>query len=565
MLHLSRLSHLSHLPRRAPRRRPVAVAALTSAALLAGCGAGGAGTAGAAGADASTGRTSDGTLDRTSDRAADDVVTVVGPFEVHSLDPATAGGVFSRLEVTETLVEADDSGALQPGLATAWSASPDGLAWTFELREGAMFHDGTPVTAEAVATSVEVAATKEGTPLTSVPLVGVRPGTPGDGAGGTDATGGTVVVELERPFEPLPAVLAHTSTQVLAPVSYGEGGAVEQVVGSGPYQVDVVEQPSRVTASLSPHWDGAAPEVQRVEYQAVGRAESRALMAESGQADVTFGMDPTSLERLQGAPGLTIVSETLPRTIQLTLNADDPALADVRVRQALSLALDREAMATALLRDPEMAATQLFPPTVADWHDEDVEPLRHDQDAARDLLADAGWTEGADGVLERDGRPLRLQLRTFPDRPELPVLATAIQAAWAEVGVDLDVAVGNSSEIPAARQDGTLQVALYARNFALVPDPLVTLLGDFGPEGADFGAVGWQDPAVVDTLAALAAGEVEDEAAARTSVVATLQEELPVVPVAWYRQSVVVGDQVEGVDLDPLERSLRLSRVTWAR
>lgn len=525
------------------RRRAVLAACLTSAALLAGCTAtGGYGTE--AGAGPSAGAAGGG--------AGGAAVSVVGPFEVHSVDPATAGGTFTRLEVAETLVEADDTGALQPGLADSWEVSADGLVWTFVLRPGATFHDGTPVTAAAAAASLEAARTKEGTPLTSVPLGAVR------------AVDGSLVVELTEAFEPLPAVLAHTSTQVLAPASYDEDGTVLEVIGSGPYQVDSVEQPSRVTASLSPHWDGETPAVQSVSYQAVGRAESRALMAQSGEADVTFGMDPTSLQRLQGADDLQVVAETLPRTIQMTLNAEDPALADVRVRQALSLALDREAMATAVLRDPEMAATQLLPPTLSDWHQEDVEPLQHDPDAARELLAAAGWSEGADGTLEKDGQPMQLTLRTFPDRPELPVLATAIQAAWAEVGVPLEVAVGNSSEIPAARQDGSLQVSLYARNYALVPDPLVSLIGDFGPEGADFGAAGWSDPAVVDSLTSLASGQSTDAEAQRAAVVTTLQEQLPVVPVAWYRQSVVVGDRVSGVDLDPLERSFRVSEMDLA-
>ena len=85
--------------------------------------------------------------------------------------------------------------------------------------------------------------------------------------------------------------------------------------------------------------------------------------------------------------------------------------------------------------------------------------------------------------------------RTFPDRPELPLLATALQAQWKAVGVELKVAVGNSSEIPAGHQDGSLQLGLYARNYALVPDPLVTLLGDLAPAGADWGVMNWHSPA----------------------------------------------------------------------
>lgn len=478
---------------------------------------------------------------------------VVGPFEVHSLDPSTSGGVFTRLQVAETLVEADDRGVLEPGLATAWDVAPDRKTWRFTIRTGAQFHDGTPVTAEAAAAALKIADSKAGTPLSAVPVKAIS------------ADGQTVRVDLTEPYGPLPAVLAHTSTQILAPSSYGSGQSVTQVVGSGPYRVTRLEQPSSIEIAAFEQWQGQKPAIKEVTYQAVGRSESRALMAESGQADVTFGMDPTSLQRLKGAGSVDISSVTLPRTILLKVNAGHEILSDVRVRQALSLALDREGMAKALLRDPEMAAGQLFPPSLPEWHQPSAAPLKQDQTAARALLAKAGWTPGADGTLTRNGRKFEVSLRTFPDRPELPLLATAIQAKLKELGISLDVKVGNSSEIPAGHRDGTLELGLYARNFALVPDALVTLMDDYGPKGADYGAMGWNNPALTATLQGIAKGtDAAAAAAGRKKVTEILQEELPVIPVAWYRQSAVVSKRVEGLSLDPLERSLRLTDLTWA-
>jgi peptide/nickel transport system substrate-binding protein len=472
---------------------------------------------------------------------------LVGQFEVHSLDPSTAGGLFSRLQVAETLVDADTDGTLRPGLATDWRVTDDQRAWVFELRDGAVFHDGTQVTAEAVVAALDLARGKEGTPLTTVPVSAVA--VEGDG----------VRVDLTEPFAPLPAVLAHTSAQVLAPSSYGPDGAVTQVVGSGPYRVERVSQPASVDLVAFEQWHDGTPAFERVSYQTVGRSESRALMAESGQADVTFGMDPTSLQRLRQSDDLEIVAVTLPRTIQLKVNAGHEILGDVRVRRALSLALDREGMATALLRDPDMAADQLFPPSLPEWHQDGLPPLEHDPAAARELLTEAGWAPGPDGVLVRDGRRFEIGLRTFPDRPELPTVATAVQAALAEVGVAVDVQIGNSSEIPAGHQDGSLDLGLYSRNFSLVPDPLVTLLHDFAPDGADWGAMGWSDPSLTATLQQLAGEDGDGAGAARERVTRLLQDELPVIPVAWYRQSAVVSPRVEGLELDPLERSWRLT------
>lgn len=488
------------------------------------------------------------------DQAPQQPLKVVGQFELHSLDPSTSGGFFTRLQVAETLVDADNQGALQPGLAAGWEASPDDLSWRFNLREGAKFHDGTAVTAEAVVGALETARSKAASPLATVPVKAIT------------AEDSAVRVDLTSPYAPLPAVLAHTSTQILAPSSYAPDRSVTEIVGSGPYKVTRLEQPATIELAASDQWQDEKPAISEVHYQAVGRAESRALMAESGQADVTFGMDPTSLQRIKQAGKLDIAAVTLPRTILMKANAGHDILGDVRVRQALSLALDREAMATALLRDPEMAATQLFPPSLPEWHQDNVTPLAHEPEEAKKLLTEAGWAPGADGILEREGKKFSVSLRTFPDRPELPVLATAIQAKLKDLGIALDVKVGNSSEIPAGHKDGSLELALYSRNYALVPDALVTLADDFRPNGADYGAMGWNNPDLTSTLNTMATGaDTGSLKENRRMVTDILHSELPVIPVAWYRQSAVVSERVEGLALDPLERSWRLTDLTWSK
>ncbi|SDY42831.1 peptide/nickel transport system substrate-binding protein [Micromonospora pattaloongensis] len=486
-------------------------------------------------------------------RGGPNVLRVVGPFELHSLDPARSDGFFTRLRVAETLVDADGRGDLRPGLAAAWRVSDDQRAWTFSLRPDTVFHDGTKVTAETVAASLTNARGERGTPWGDAPVAAIT------------ANAGEVQVQLDRPYAPLPAVLAHAGTQVLAPASYNSDRTVKKVIGTGPYRVERIEQPSAIEVVAFEGWAGKKPDIERISYQAVGRAETRALMAESGQADVTLGIDPVSRQRVQRAAGVEIKSVTLPRTILLKVNAGHRVLGDLRVRQAVSAALDRKAMATALLRDPEMAATQFFPPSLSEWHQDSVPPLAHDPSQARELLAQAGWAPGPDGVLTRNGQRFEISLRTFPDRPELPVLATAVQAALKELGIRVNVQVGNSSEIPAGHKDGTLELGLYARNFALVPDPLVTLLNDYGPRGADWGAMGWSNAELARTLSDLADGtDAAAAAAGRQQVSGILQRELPVIPVAWYRQSAVVSDRVNGFTLDPLERSWLIDEVRWS-
>jgi peptide/nickel transport system substrate-binding protein len=480
-----------------------------------------------------------------------DTLRVAGPFEVHSLEPAADGEVFTRLQVTETLVTSDIEGELAPGLATEWSPSSDHTEWEFELVEDATFHDGTPLTPEAVLATLEKAAKETASPLAEVPIDHI------------DLEESSVTFELKRPYLTLPAVLTHYSTAILAPGSYDDHGHVTEVIGTGPYEVKQVELPASIQTTRFDGWRGRAPAIENVTFQAVGRAESRALMAVSDQADVVFGLDPAGRQRVEAADGVGMSSSLQPRTILLKVNAAHPVLGDVRVRRALSLALDREAMAEAVLRERELAATQLLPPSLDAWQ-ADVEPLTHDQEAARALLAEAGWAPRADGTLEKDGDPLALTLLTYPDRAELPALATAIQAALAEVGVELEIEVTNSSEIPAGQADGTLELALIAKHFALVSDPLVDIATVFAPEGSDWGVMGWSDPAVTRAVDGLLAGASGVQAQRhRESVVRTAQDELPLVPVAWYRMNAAVNDRVEGFVMDPLETTWRLTGLRW--
>ena len=186
-------------------------------------------------------------------------------------------------------------------------------------------------------------------------------------------------------------------------------------------------------------------------------------------------------------------------------------------------------------------------------------------EAAKGLLADLGWTAGDDGILVKDGERFSILLRTFPDRPELPLMAAALQDQWRQIGVELEVSVASYSEIPAGHQDGTLHVALYARNYALTPDPIGTVLQDFGPGGGDWGAMGWESPEVADALTAISAtGDETLRSKDIAKVARILHDELPVIPIVWYQHTVAVASGLQGVVIDPLQRSYGLSKLSWS-
>lgn len=473
---------------------------------------------------------------------ADTVLDVVAPFEIQSAEPSTSGHIFTRMGISETLVDADPEGRLLPGLATEWAASDDGLIWRFTLRDGVRFHDGSDMTPASVVNALEIARAKPG-PVAGLPISAIT------------AEDGAIVITLTEPRAALPAFLAESRAQILAPAAYGADGQAVSVIGTGPYRVSELTPPLSLRATAFADYWGAQPHVPDVTYTAVSRAESRALMAESGDADFVFNLDPASVTRLAQSDAVQVMSVAIPRTLLLKVNAAHPFLDTPEARQALSLAIDRAGIAQAILRYPE-GADQLFPPAIGAWYNDAIDPLQYDVDAARALLADEGWVAGADGILARDGQRFALTLTTYPDRPELPLVAAVLEQQLRAIGVAVTINSTNSSEIPAGHQAGTLELGLLARNFALIPEPIGTVLSDFAPTG-DWGAMGWDNPEIVALAQALARGEGGDTERARISAI--LQAELPVIPIAWYQQTLAVRAGVEGAVIDPWERNFGLA------
>ena len=485
--------------------------------------------------------------------ADDKVFDVVAPFEIVGLDPSVSGFIFQRMQITETLLEADPIGQPQPALAETWSVTDDGKVWHLAIRPGVKFHDGSELTPVVAAHSLNVARNKAGI-LSKAKIESIT------------AEGNEVVIRLKEPFAPLPALLAHSSTSILAAAAYDSKDVVQKVIATGPYKTTLVEPPQRLATQRFEEYWGTKPSIEKTTYLGAGRGETRTLMAESGGAELVFQLDPPSIARLSLAKDVHVLKEPVPRVVMLAVDSGAGPTASVDTRKALSLAIQREGIAAAVLRAPGTGATQMFADNVSAWHDANLPPLKYDPEAARKLLGNEGWVAGSDGILMKDGVRFRMKLLTFGDRPELALIATALQAQLREIGVEVQVAVENVSAIPVAYNDGSLQMALFSRAYALVPDPLVTIFGDFGNGGAEWGPLGWKNPAFDSAMNALLSGKKpEDQQALRNQMLAQFQNELPLIPVAWYRQTIAVSNQVEGAAIDPFERTFGLTKMRWAQ
>ncbi len=465
-------------------------------------------------------------------------------------EPTSAGKFYALMGIAETLVDVDAAGAPRPALAAGWTTSADGLEWRFDLRPAARFHDGSPVTAQAAAQALRRAQARPG-------VMGVLP------VEEIAADGAQLVLRLSAPSTLVLPVLAQDSTIILAPASFDASDQAVAVIGSGPYRIANATQ-QEVAVERWEHWDGARPSIARARYLSAARPETRALLAESGDADAVYDLDWPSERRLRDNPELTVMDISSPRTTLLKVNASHPFLSDVRARTALSLAIDRQAIARGLFGNADRAAGQLLPPFFKDWHQRDLPPLQTDAAQARTLLAQLGWRAGADGILVRDGRRFSLTLLSHSARTDQPLITAALQDQFRRIGVEVNTLLRSPAEMVSAHEDGTLELAIFARNHMLLADPAGVMVQDYAPGGAEWGAMGWDDPAMIADLQTLVSGRDPDQAPAlRARIVRTLQSELPVIPILYNSRTAAFSKRLGGVTLDPLERSYGLAAMRW--
>ncbi|WP_456387452.1 ABC transporter substrate-binding protein [Desulfolithobacter sp.] len=482
------------------------------------------------------------------------VLTIVAPWRLKGMDLQRSGFIFTRMGCVETLTTTDDRGRIVGHLIESWSVSPDRLTWTFTLRSNVTFHDQTPLTARAVSKSLNLAL-KNKSILTRARIKEIIPVSPQ-----------ILRITTSQPFAPLPSYLAHYSAGIVSENSFDDQGHLRHVIGTGPYILTGHEGDSRFDFQANPTYWGEKPQVQHARYLAVPEAGRRALMIRDGEADMAFTLSPTVLSQLRAAGTVRVVTMTIPRTRLLILNCSQPFFSTIRSRQALSLAIDRRGIASSMLRHPNSMATQLLPYSAAMWHTPELKPLEYNLLQARKMLEEEGWQPGKDGILQKNGQRFEFELRTYSTRPMLPVIAASLKEQLRRIGIKVHVVVGTGSDYLAHRADDTLQAALVARNFALIPDAIGTIYNDFGPDPGNWGAFHWQSEKINGMLDRYLQTFDENQAKAlRLEILTVLQRELPVIPVSWYEHIIGLSDRIEGVNIDPHELKSYLNGVRWAR
>ncbi len=397
-------------------------------------------------------------------------------------DPGTLDPAHSWIKQEQTILDDllvglttfDARGEAVPGMAESWTVSPDGLVWTFRLRQ-AEWSDGAPVTAEDFVFSLRrlvAPATGAAYAVLAFPLVNAeavnRGRAPPEALGIRAPDPHTVEIRLWHPTPYLPMLLAHYGVLPVpahAVRRWGDKWTLPgRYVSNGPYRLVSWRLGDRIVLEKNARfYDARNVCVDRVEYFPTSDIISAERRVKRGELDMNFPIDSTRLPYLRRDGGMAGYVHIAPWTDMnyLVFNLKDRMFGDIRVRQALAMAIDREFIALRLLGGGQEPTAALSPPSVGglpaapDWA---AEPLAARQARARQLLARAGYGPG---------HPLRFEMKTPATGRGIFV---AIQSDWRDIGVQTSLASEDVAVYFNDLQRGDFKVG-FTDYIADYPDP----------------------------------------------------------------------------------------------
>ena len=334
-----------------------------------------------------------------------------------SLDPASKGRVLQIIEkVQSRLVRPGRSGKPEPDLATAWEPNEDGTVWTFHIRQGVRFHDGSALDAGDVVYSIKrVIDPDYGSPARAAVKMIEH----------IEATGPlTVRMRLESTFADLPLQLMDPRLRI---IPEGSGETVDQSgIGTGPFKVEKFD-PDGITVLSAYHdyWEGP-PALARIEVIGVPDAQARLQAFLSGQLDMERGIAPVLRRALDKSLRYQLLEIPTGNWMGLAFRTDMAPFDDPRVRRALRLVVDRDEMLDLALDGGGVVACD----TPVAPNDQYRAEMRcpPDPDRARALLAEAGHPDGID-----------VDIHVSSLDPSWPVIGVTYQEQAAEAGIRVNV------------------------------------------------------------------------------------------------------------------------------
>ena len=485
---------------------------------------------------------------------------------------ATDGETFRvTRQMFEGLLDIEPGGAeVVPGLATEWTSNEDGTVWDFTLRDDVTFHDGTDFNAEAVCANFERMFDQNEAGQVAAEYWGYVMGgfanAPEDSlyesCEATDEF--TAQVTITRTTSGFPTMLTLSSLAMQSPTAMEEGDAngiategegfsfpayAQAPVGTGPYKFgEYDEANATITLEANGDYYDEAPATSELVFKVIVDESTRRQELEAGSIDGYDLPNPTDWAGLEEGGNSVEIRDPF-NIFYLGLNPEaNPMLKDLKVRQALFHALDREQLVQTQLPEGAEVATQFMPSTVSGYNTS-LEPYPYDPEKAKSLLAEAG----------AEGMTLKFAFPTEVSRPYMPdpqQLYDAMRTDLEDVGIKVEVVSaswngGYLDNVTAGKYDAYLLG--WTGDYDAAFNFIGTFFGnlkenDFGTEVMPWGEQLAQDLQDADAVV----DEGERATAFETINQQIMEEYLPGLPISHSPPALVVGPEVEGLIASPL-------------
>ena len=468
-------------------------------------------------------------------------------FETQNLDPAGVadnGSIFVRVQIYNTLVEADPDTLpnVGPGIADEWSSSPDGMTWTFHIRDNARFSNGEPVTAEDVQFSLERFA--DPTISVNIPSLGV-------GVESVDIIDDqTVQVNLDRPvgaFLENISVFPASIINKAAVLAEGDDHWMNPL-GTGPFKVKEWVPGSHITLERNEYyWEEGKPYLDEIRFDYIPDDNARILRIQGGDADLVEGVPWTQIPDLSLSEGFSIHVADIVRYEGVFLNHTIPPLGEIGVRQALNYATNKAAINEAVYGGVGEIANSMIPKALYHSDYDTLPAYFYDIEKAKELMAASSMPDGFDlAYIYPSGSTAHEQLGTI------------LQADWAQIGVNLSIEEVDTGTLFGDRfftmeYESGVPLPKFTSD-VVVPDEVALLFYDKDPSNILAGFfTGWEIPDELERFTEEAAFTTDEAIRAELwpEVQRIAMEEAPWVTLFFLPTVHAVADHVEGFRVVP--------------
>lgn len=374
----------------------------------------------------------------------------------------------ASLQVWEPLIRYDNQLQLHPGLAEKWTLSPDGLTWTFDLRRDVRFSDGTPFNAAAAVANVKRFRTVSGWP--SIFLGGINfPEIYGEPTQIEAIDEFSFKLAYAQPRPLLPYSIANHYSAQFSPKSFGESGDFLGLpIGSGPYKLVDWKRDQYAVLERNENYWSTKPTLTRIHLRIYPDANSRLSALKAGEVDALVELGavlPAQARDLRNDPNFVVTAHASACATNLAFNGTKAPFNDVRLRQAISYAIDREAFVRDLLYGYGTPARGIMiAPNVGFFNTDPAAQLRHDLPKAQALAKEALGGGRAKIVLAF--QPAGEGITAWP----YPQIAAYLQATLKPLGFDVELKQVEAAALTDARNQGAFDLIL-ANNCWATGDP----------------------------------------------------------------------------------------------